>query len=121
MIALFTLIASQGMFSPSDSLCCTCADLQIEKSLVVIDDPDVERAIQILRKQRATFEKVERAAQDGDEVGMDYVGKIDGKEFEGGAGQGGSVQLGEGRLLADFEKNVIGLEAGEVKEFELTF
>ena len=52
---------------------------------------------------------------------IDYRGSIDGVDFEGGTGTDHSVVLGEGRLLADFEKQVIGMKTGESREFELTF
>jgi trigger factor len=74
-----------------------------------------------MRRQRATYEPVTRAAAAGDQVVMDYRGTIDGQEFQGGAAQGAPVVVGEGRLLPDFEKNLIGAAAGESRTFELRF
>ena len=93
----------------------------IERPRVDIGDAELERTIDILRKQRTGYEPVERAAQSGDQVRLDYSGSIDGTAFEGGSGQGVQVQLGEGRLLPDFETNVIGLGAGASKTFDLKF
>jgi trigger factor len=93
----------------------------VEQPKVDIGDEQVDKTIEILRKQRATFEAVDRAATPGDQVQMNYQGSIDGEAFEGGSGEGVSVQLGEGRLLPDFESNVSGLKAGESKTFELRF
>src|SRR5690606_8297267 len=75
----------------------------------------------IMRKQRATHAKVERAAEKGDRVTMDYVGRIDGVEFAGGKAEGQPVVLGEGRFLPQFEQNLPWMKAGESKSFELKF
>jgi len=64
---------------------------------------------------------VERAAQAGDSVTIDYRGTIDAQEFEGGSGSDHSTVLGEGRLLAGFEQQVLGARPGESRAFELTF
>lgn len=93
----------------------------VARPKVVVGDAEVDRTIEILRKQRASFEPAARAAQSGDQVQMDYTGTIDGAAFEGGAGEAVPVQLGEGRLLPDFEANLVGMEAGESKTFDLRF
>ncbi len=93
----------------------------IERPAVAVDEPEVEKTIEVLRKQRTRYEDIDRAAANGDVVVMDYAGTIDGTPFDGGTAQGQSVVLGEGRLLPDFEAALIGLRAGEGKSFELTF
>ena len=95
--------------------------LSLEKPVVVVGDEDIDKAVEVLRKQRAVFESVQRAAETGDQVKIDYRGTIDGEAFDGGSAEGSVVQLGEGRLLPDFEKNVIGLGAGESTTFTMTF
>jgi trigger factor len=95
--------------------------VSIARPKVEIGDAQVDKTVDILRKQRSVFEPVERAAAAGDQVQMDYKGSIDGEAFEGGAGEGVLVQLGEGRLLPEFETNISGLRAGESKTFELKF
>jgi trigger factor len=95
--------------------------VSIARPKVEIGDAQVDKTVDILRKQRSVFEPVERAAAAGDQVQMDYKGSIDGEAFEGGTGEGVLVQLGEGRLLPEFETNISGLRAGESKTFELKF
>lgn len=93
----------------------------IEKPVVEVGESEIDKTIEVLRKQRAVFEVVNRAAADGDQVKMDYQGSIDGEPFEGGSAQGSVVQLGEGRLLPAFESNVVGLSAGESRTFDMDF
>lgn len=97
------------------------ASAKIERPTVQVSDADVDKTIDILRKQRAAFEPAERAAQQGDQVDIDYIGSIDGQPFAGGATQGYIVTLGEGRTLADFDRPLEGMKAGEEKTFDLTF
>jgi len=93
----------------------------IERPNVVPDEAAVDKTVEVLRKQRVTYRAVERGAQTGDRVTLDYRGTRDGLEFEGGSGTDHVTILGEGRLLADFEKQVLGLKAGDSRAFELTF
>ncbi len=93
----------------------------IERPQVEISDAEVEKTINIMRKQRATYENVSRAAAMDDRVTIDFEGKIDGKVFEGGAGTDLAIVLGEGRLLKDFESQVVGMLSGASKSFELRF
>ena len=95
--------------------------LTIERPIVNTGDAEVDKTLEILRKQRVRFQPTERGAQPGDRITIDYRGVSEGKEFEGGSGSDHSTVLGEGRLLADFEKQVAGLRAGESRAFELTF
>ena len=95
--------------------------VKIERPLVGIGDAEVDKTIEILRKQRTHYHSTERAARSGDQVLMDYRGSIDGNPFEGGAGTDQYAVLGGGQLLADFENNVLGMKAGETKTFELRF
>lgn len=97
------------------------ASAKIERPTVQVSEADVDKTIDILRKQRAAFEPTEGAAQQGDQVDIDYIGSIDGQSFAGGATQGYIVTLGEGRTLADFDRPLQGMKAGEEKTFELTF
>ena len=97
------------------------SSVSIEKPKVEVGDAEVDKTIEILRKQRATYEAVERAAADADRVKIDYKGSIDGEAFEGGTAEGAVVELGAGRLLPDFESNVVGMRAGESKTFSMTF
>jgi trigger factor len=93
----------------------------IERPVVGIGDADIDRTVDILRKQRTQYEPVERAAGQGDVVIIDYTGRIDGIAFEGGSATGQAVTLGEGRLLADFEAQVTGMSKGENRVFDMVF
>lgn len=93
----------------------------IERPQVSVAEADVDKTVEILRKQRATFEPVERAAQTGDRVEIDYTGTIDGEEFAGGSAKGYAITLGEGRTLADFEGAIPGMKPGESKSFPVNF
>ncbi len=93
----------------------------VERPQVEVDDAAIDKTVDILRKQRGQFEKVERAAQDGDRVTVDFEGKIDGVAFPGGASKGFAFALGEGRMLPEFEAAARGMKAGETKSFDLAF
>jgi trigger factor len=93
----------------------------IRRPVHPVDDADVERTIEILRKQRVAWQPVERVSQTGDRVSVDFVGRIDGSEFAGGKGSGMAVVLGEGRMLPEFESGLTGLRAGESKTFPVNF
>ena len=93
----------------------------MEQVVYTLSDADVDTTIATLRKQHATFEVVDRAAQNGDRVHIDFSGLLEGRIFEGGEARNLAVLLGAGRLLPDFENAVIGMKAGETKSFDMTF
>jgi len=97
------------------------AAVSLDRPVVQVGDAEVDKTVEILRKQRVHYHEAAREAASGDSVTIDYRGTIDGVEFEGGTGTDHSTVLGEGRLLPDFEKQVIGMRAGETRSFELTF
>jgi trigger factor len=97
------------------------ANASIERPQVAVDDTAVDKTIEILRKQRRTYARVERAAQDGDRVTVDFEGRIGGEPFAGGKAADFAFVLGEGRMLPEFETATRGLRAGEPKRFELAF
>lgn len=93
----------------------------VKRAKLEVSEADVDKTLEIMRKQRVSYEAVDRAAGEGDRVTMDYVGTIDGVEFAGGKAQDQSIVLGEGRFLPEFEKALPGLRAGDSKSFELKF
>ncbi len=95
--------------------------LAIERPVVEVTDDDIDRTLEVLRKQRAVFTPVERAAQSGDRVMVDFSGTIDGVEFPGGQAKDFAIALGEGRMLPEFEAAVTGTKAGDSKTFLLDF
>jgi trigger factor len=95
--------------------------VKIERPVLEVTDQDIDKTLEVMRKQRVTYDVVQRAAQEGDRVTMDYRGTIDGAEFSGGVAQNQQIVLGEGRLLPDFEKQLPGMHSGDAKSFELRF
>ncbi len=94
---------------------------KIEKPEVEITEDDLDAMIENLRKQHGEWKAVERAAAEGDQVNIDFTGKVDGEAFEGGSAEGVDVELGGGRLLADFEKGLKGVKAGDELDIKLKF
>lgn len=94
---------------------------KIERPAFVVGEAEVDKTLEIMRKQRARYEAVERAAQTGDRATIDFRGTLDGAEFSGSSGTGQQAVLGEGRLLPDFEAGVIGMKPGESKAFDVRF
>jgi len=86
-----------------------------------VGEAEVERTLEIMKKQRVRYESAERGAEKGDRITLSYRGTIDGTEFEGGKAENQPMVLGEGRLLPDFESQLAGMKAGEAKTFELRF
>lgn len=93
----------------------------IERPVVSVGDAEVDKTVEVLRRQRTTYEPVERTAARGDLVIIDYQGRIDGTAFDGGEAKGQAVTVGEGRLLPEFEAALEGMSAGQTRTFELTF
>ncbi|WP_211450993.1 trigger factor [Collimonas antrihumi] len=106
--------------------------VEVEKTKAEVSDAEIDKTIDILRKQRVHYHvKGEQGAhgdggsdltaKNGDRVTVDFVGKIDGVEFQGGKADDYAYVLGEGRMLPEFENATIGLKVGEAKTFELAF
>ena len=93
----------------------------IDRPQVVVGDAEVDKTIEILRKQRVTYAPAKRNAAAGDQVEIDYRGTLNGEEFQGGQAQGHKLVLGEGHTLKEFEGSILGMKVGESKSFELTF
>lgn len=93
----------------------------VERVVYEVGQADVDNTIATLRKQRATFEKADRAAQAEDQVHIDFVGKLNGEVFQGGEAKDYPFVLGVGRMLPEFEAAITGMKAGETKSFDMTF
>lgn len=94
---------------------------KVSRPVVTVGDAEVSKTLEVLQKQRCSFETIDRIAAPGDLIKFDYQGTVEGVEFEGGKGEDFSAVIGEGRLLKDFEQNLSGLKAGDKKGFDLTF
>ncbi len=98
------------------------ASLEVTRTTLEVGDEQVQHTLDVLRKQRATYEvRDDRAAQDSDKITLDFTGSIDGEKFEGGSATDFEFVIGEGRMLPEFEEAVQGMKAGEEKTFPLHF
>ena len=107
------------------------AAVEVETVVTEVSDVEIDKTIDILRKQRVHYHTKgeegehgtggEPVAADGDRVTVDFVGTLDGVEFDGGKAEGYAFVLGEGRMLPEFEAATIGLKVGEAKTFPLAF
>lgn len=95
--------------------------ITIEKHTVNLTDADVDLVLEKLRKQKATFQPVDRPAADGDQVKIDFEGSLDGAPLEQGSAQDFLLVLGSGSLIAGFETGIIGKRAGETFVISLNF
>ena len=94
---------------------------ELDKPLLTVGDAEIDKTIEVLRKQRTTYVAAGRAAASGDRVVIDFTGRRDGEPFQGGQGTDFAMLLGGGQMLADFEAAVTGMSTGETKNFDLTF
>ncbi|WP_078083769.1 trigger factor [Microbulbifer mangrovi] len=97
------------------------AEVEVERPKAEVTDADVENMIDVLRKQQSGWKETKRKAQKGDRVTIDFVGRKDGEEFEGGKAEGQQLVLGSGSMIPGFEDGIIGMKPGEEKEVEVTF
>lgn len=94
---------------------------EIEKFSTEVTDAEVDKTVDILRQQRTRYNHVEREAQKGDRVIIDFAGKIDGVAFDGGSSENYPFVLGQGQMLPELEAGVEGLKEGESKDVEVNF
>ncbi|MBU6472289.1 MAG: trigger factor [Alphaproteobacteria bacterium] len=99
------------------------AKLKVEKLVGEVADADVDESVKNLAEQTRTYSpRAEgEAAEKSDQVVMDFVGSIDGEEFEGGKADGFNLTLGSGQLIPGFEDQLIGAKAGDAREVKVTF
>ncbi|MDT8385916.1 MAG: trigger factor [Thiogranum sp.] len=96
-------------------------DITIERPVAEISESDVDNMFSKLRKQRATWSPVERAAVTGDRLEIDFEGTIDSQPFQGNAAKNVPLELGSGAMIPGFEEQLTGLAAGEQKTIDVTF
>lgn len=96
-------------------------DFTVARPQAEVTEEDVERIIEVFRKQQGNWEEVDRAAEEGDKVTIDFAGTRDGESFEGGTAEGSELELGSGRMIPGFEDGIVGMRAGEEKTLSLTF
>lgn len=93
----------------------------IERPVLEVSDAEIDKTLDILRKQRVSYEDADRAAAKEDRVVIDFIGRKDGVPFQGGQAADYPFVLGQGMMLPDFENAVEGAKAGESKTFDLAF
>jgi trigger factor len=95
--------------------------IAIERLQADVADADLDKMLEVLRKQNTRFEAANRAAQDADQLTIDFVGKVDGEVFAGGSAKATQLVLGSGRMIPGFEDGLLGAAAGEERVLNLTF
>ena len=95
--------------------------IEVNKPVVDIADADLDKMLDTLRKQHAKWEAKKGKAATGDRVIIDFVGSIDGEEFEGGKASNFTLELGQGRMIPGFEDGIVGKKTGEQATVEVTF
>ena len=103
-------------FTPADM-----STAEIERPVLEVTAAEVDKTLDILRKQRVAYEDTDRAAAREDRVVIDFLGKKDGEPFQGGQATDYPFVLGQGMMLPDFESAVEGAKTGQSKTFDLTF
>lgn len=93
----------------------------IERPALSVSDEDVDRTVEVLRKQRVSYEPVKRAAKKGDRISIVFRATIDGQEVESTQGQTIDLVLGEDGRIAEFDDNLIGAKAETSKSFDITY
>ena len=97
------------------------AKIALERPVAQVTETDMEKAIDRLRAANLRYKPKEGAAEKGDRLTIDFVGKIDGEPFPGGATENAPIQLGSGNFIPGFEEGLTGAKAGDEREVEATF
>lgn len=96
-------------------------NISVEKPVVEIAESDLDKMVDVLRKQQATWSESQDAAKADDRVTLDFVGSVDGTEFEGGKATDFVLFMGQGRMIPGFEEGIVGHKAGEQFDISVTF
>ncbi|WP_315568147.1 trigger factor [Haemophilus parahaemolyticus] len=96
-------------------------NIEVEKPVVEISEADLDKMVDVLRKQQATWAESQEAAKAEDRVVIDFVGSVDGEEFEGGKATDFVLAMGQGRMIPGFEEGIVGYKAGEQFDIDVTF
>ncbi|PCJ19423.1 MAG: trigger factor [Gammaproteobacteria bacterium] len=112
-VAVFEVYPEVTLVMPDDAV--------IDKPVASVSDEDLEKVLDNIRSQNKTWQLAERAAADGDQVNIDFLGTLDGEEFDGGSAQGTPLELGSKSMIPGFEDGLVGAAAGDKKVLDLTF
>jgi len=95
--------------------------ITIERPDAEVTDKDLEEMFETLQKQHQTWKENKRKSKNGDKLTLDFTGRIDGEDFEGGKAEAFELELGAGRMIPGFDKEITGMKAGEEKTISVTF
>jgi len=95
--------------------------IKVTRPVVDIQESDIDEMLENLRSQRTEFSTVERAAADGDQVVIDFAGRIDGEAFDGGSAEKAPLTLGSNQMIPGFEDQLQGISAGDERTVRVTF
>jgi trigger factor len=95
--------------------------IEVEKPAVEIKDKDLDAMMKTLQTQHATWKEVKRKIKKDDKVTIDFVGVIDGEEFDGGKSEDFPLEMGKDRMIPGFEKSIVGAKTGDEVVSEVTF
>ncbi|MCW8863539.1 MAG: trigger factor [Colwellia sp.] len=95
--------------------------IAVERPAVEVTEKDLDEMFETLQKQHQTWKENKRKTKKGDKLTIDFNGRVDGEEFEGGKAEGFELELGAGRMIPGFEKEITGMKVGEEKTISVTF
>jgi trigger factor len=95
--------------------------IAVERPVVEVSDKDVDEMFETLQNQHKTWKENKRKTKKGDKLTIDFLGRVDGEEFEGGKAEAFELELGSGRMIPGFEKEITGMKVGEEKTIKVTF
>ncbi|NMP33337.1 trigger factor [Thalassotalea sp. M1531] len=95
--------------------------IAVERPAVEVTDKDIDEMFVTLQNQHKTWKENKRKTKKGDKLTIDFLGRVDGEEFEGGKAEGFELELGSGRMIPGFEKEITGMKVGEEKTINVTF
>ena len=95
--------------------------IKVERPAVEVTDKDLDEMFVTLQNQHKTWKENKRKTKKGDKLTLDFTGRVDGEEFEGGKAENFELELGAGRMIPGFEKEITGMKVGEEKTINVTF
>ncbi|QFU16380.1 trigger factor [Microvirga thermotolerans] len=97
------------------------SDVTVKRPVAEVTDAEIDESLERMAKQNRSFEPKKGKAAEGDRVVVDFVGRIDGEEFQGGKGEDIRVELGSNTFIPGFEDQLVGVKAGDTKVVKVTF
>ena len=97
------------------------AKIKVKKTVATVTDADINKTLEVIRGQYKDWHAVERAAKDGDQVDINFVGTVDGTEFAGGKAENFKLELGAGNMIPGFAEGIVALKADDEKTIDVTF